>query len=79
MGIAEPLFCATEAEYRHIQESYEQYLAEVAEKGFENVTPPRKSSLTDPMAFAYRLRQHPVLMINARWDTAIPKEATLDF
>jgi cephalosporin-C deacetylase-like acetyl esterase len=69
----------TEAEYQQIQQSYFQYLAEVAEKGFEKANPPRKSFLTDPMTFAYRLRQRPVLMINARWDEAISAEATLDF
>jgi hypothetical protein len=31
------------------------------------------------MTFAHRLRKRPVLMLNARWDEAIPKEATLDF
>jgi cephalosporin-C deacetylase-like acetyl esterase len=69
----------TEAEYQQIQQSYLQYLAEVAEKGFEGVTPPRESFLTDPMTYAYRLRRRPVLMINARWDEAISGEATLDF
>jgi len=69
----------TEAEYQSIQQSYWQYLAEVAEKGVEYVTPARESFLTDPMTFAYRLRQRPLLMINARWDEAISAEATLDF
>ncbi len=69
----------TDAEYNHIQESYRQYLAEVDENGFENVTPARDSFLTDPMTFAYRLRRRSVLMINALWDEAIPREAALDF
>jgi len=69
----------TEAEYQQIQSAYMQYLAEVAEKGFENVMPSRASFLTDPMTFANLLRERPVLMINARWDEAIPREATLDF
>jgi hypothetical protein len=69
----------SEAEYHNIQSSYMQYLAEIVEKGFENVTPPRESFLTDPMTFGHLLRQRPMLMINARWDEAIPKEATLDF
>lgn len=69
----------TEAEYQQIQQSYWQYLAEVAKKGLGKVTPPIKSFLTDPMTFAHRLRQRPVLMINARWDEAISAEATLDF
>jgi len=69
----------TDAEYHQIQNSYTQYLAEVAENGFDKVIPVRKSFLIDPMTFAYRLRQRPVLMINALWDEAIPREATLDF
>lgn len=69
----------TDAEYHQIQNSYTQYLAEVAKNGFDKVIPVRKSFLTDPMTFAYRLRQRPVLMLNALWDEAIPREATLDF
>jgi hypothetical protein len=59
--------------------SYLNYLAEVEEKGFDRVTPPRQIFLCDPMTFAHRLRRRPVLMINARWDHSIPREATLDF
>jgi esterase/lipase len=69
----------SEGEYQRIQQSYLRYLREVAEEGFENVIPERKSFLTDPMTFAHRLRQRPVLMINSRWDEAVPREATLDF
>ena len=69
----------TEEEYNEIQREYANYLAEVAEKGFENITPPRKSFAIDPMTFAYSLRQRPVLMLNALWDEYIPREATLDF
>ncbi len=69
----------TEEEYNHNRNRYAQYLAEVAEKGFENVTPARKSFLTDPMTFAPYLRGRPVLMLNALWDEYIPREATLDF
>jgi len=69
----------TEAEYNHIHNHYVQYLTEVAEKGLENVTPFRKSFLTDPMTFAPYLRERPVLMLNALWDEYIPRETTLDF
>jgi cephalosporin-C deacetylase-like acetyl esterase len=69
----------TEAEYQSIQQSYSQYLSEVAEKGWDNTVPPRIGFLTDPMTFAHRLRQRPILMINARWDEAVPREAVLDF
>jgi len=69
----------TDAEYHQTQSLYAQYLAEVAEKGFENVDPARRFFLTDPMTFASYLRQRPVLMLNALWDEAIPREAALDF
>jgi len=58
---------------------YPQYRAEVAEKGLENVVPAKECFLTDPMTYAPFLQNRPVMMINARWDQAIPKEATLDF
>jgi len=69
----------TREAYQKTLESYMKYLAEVEEKGLEKVKPPEESFWTDPMTFAHRLRKRPVLMINARWDGAIPKEATLDF
>ena len=69
----------TEAECHDSHRNYTQYLAEVAEKGFENVTPTRQCFLTDPMTFAHYLRGRPVLMLNALWDKYIPREATLDF
>ncbi len=69
----------TEAEYQSIQQSYKQYLAEVAEKGVDHVTPARKGFLIDPMTYAHILRKRPLLMINARWDEAISAEAALDF
>jgi pimeloyl-ACP methyl ester carboxylesterase len=69
----------TRKAYQKTLKSYMEYLAEVEEKGLEKVKPPEKSFWTDPMTFAHRLRQRPVLMINAWWDQAIPKEATIDF
>jgi pimeloyl-ACP methyl ester carboxylesterase len=69
----------TEEEYQSLQQSYVNYLSEVAEKGVDYVTPPQKGFLTDPMTYAYSLRQRPLLMINARWDEAISAEAVLDF
>jgi len=69
----------TEAEYQRLQQSYMQYLAEVAEKGVEYVTPARENFLIDPMTYAYNLRQRPLLMINARWDEAVSADAALDF
>ena len=67
-----------EEEYHKIQTEYADYLVEVVEKGIENVTPPRKSFLIDPMTYAHYLRERPVLMLNALWDEYIPREATLD-
>jgi dienelactone hydrolase len=69
----------SEAEYQQIQKRYSDYLAEVAEKGFENVIPPRQSFLTDPLTYASYLRERPVLMLNAARDKYIPKDTTLDF
>jgi predicted esterase len=68
----------TEAEYAEAQEAYKRYLAEVVEKGFQNIEPPKKTYLTDPLTFASYLRQRPLLMINAALDERIPKQATLD-
>ncbi|MBN2462061.1 MAG: alpha/beta fold hydrolase [Dehalococcoidia bacterium] len=69
----------TEEECHQIRSHYPQYLADIAEKGFENVTPVKHCYLTDALTFAPYLRGRPVLMLNALWDTTIPKEATLDF
>ena len=66
-------------EHDEAQHRYAEYLAEVAKKGFENVIPVKKSYLTDPMTFAKYLRQRPTMMINARWDEQIPRQATIDF
>ncbi|MFC1911877.1 alpha/beta hydrolase family protein [Chloroflexota bacterium] len=68
----------TEEEYHQNQKCYQQYLTEIAEKGFENVTPPIKSFLVDPMTYAAHLRERPMLMLNASWDEYVPREATLD-
>ena len=69
----------TKAECHRIHSHYPQYLADVAEKGLENVTPVKECFWTDTLTFAPYLRKRPILMINALWDEAIPKEATLDF
>jgi cephalosporin-C deacetylase-like acetyl esterase len=69
----------TKEGYEKTLNSYMEYLAEVEEKGLENVKPPQESFWIDPMTFAHLLRRRPVLMINATWDQAIPKEATIDF
>jgi len=68
----------TEAECHEVRSHYPRFLAEVAEKGLENVTPAKECFLTDTLTFAPYLRKRPVLMINALWDEAIPRQATLD-
>jgi len=68
----------TEEEYQHNQQVYRQYLNDVAEQGFENVTAPNQGFLIDPMTFGHSLQGRPVLMLNALWDEYIPREATLD-
>ncbi len=69
----------TESKYRDKQSHYAHYLDEVAGKGVENVIPETRSFLTDPMTYGSSLKERPVLMINARWDEVIPREATNDF
>ena len=69
----------TKPECRQVHTHYPQYLAEVAERGFENVIPFKQCFLTDTMTFAHRLRSRPLLLINALWDKYIPKQATLEF
>ena len=71
-------YSVTEEEYNHNQQVYKQYLGEVAEKGLENVTPPSRAYLIDPMTYGQYLHKRPVLMLNALWDEYIPREATLD-
>jgi esterase/lipase len=69
----------TKTDYQNNQRAYRHYLKEIAKKGWLKVKPPRESFLTDPMTFAHLLRKRPVLMINALWDEAIPREAVRDF
>ncbi|RJQ39314.1 MAG: abhydrolase domain-containing 18 [Dehalococcoidia bacterium] len=68
----------SEEEYQELLNHYQHYRDEIGIKGFENVTPERPSYLTDPATFAPSLKGRPLLMLNARWDEAIPREATLD-
>jgi len=78
-GVVRRGYETSEEEYRAGQRDYMQYLEEVAKKGFEDVAPSRVSYLNDPMTYTSYLRDRPMLMINARWDEFIPREATLDF
>ena len=72
-------FRDTEAKFTAQQHRYYQFLSEVAERGLEKVKPPARGFLIDAMTYAHLLRNRPLLLINARWDEVIPKEATLDF
>ena len=69
----------TQEECHNVYGHYPQYLAEVTQKGFENVTPTKECFLFDPVTFAPYLCGRPVLMINALWDGIIPRRSTLDF
>jgi hypothetical protein len=68
----------TEEECQHVRSLYPQYRADVVEKGLENVVPAKECFLTDPLTYAPFVKDRPVMMINARWDQAVPREATLD-
>jgi cephalosporin-C deacetylase-like acetyl esterase len=72
-------FRHTKAQFAAEQQRYSQYLNEVAEKGLETVNPAERGFLIDAMTYAHLLRNRPLLLINARWDEVIPREATLDF
>jgi len=72
-------FRHTEAEFSAQQHRYFQYLDQVTEEGFEQVNPPQRGFLIDALTYAHLLRNRPLLMINARRDEVIPREATLDF
>ncbi|UCB43822.1 MAG: alpha/beta hydrolase family protein [Dehalococcoidales bacterium] len=78
-GVISRGYRSSEAEYIKTQDNYARYLAEVDENGFEGTVPIRNSFLMDSMTYAHHLRQRPVLMINAKWDVFIPREATEDF
>ena len=78
-GVVRKGYQVSRAEYEAAQQEYAGYLAAVAERGLNDVSPLRRSYLTDPMTFASYLKERPMLMINARWDEFIPREATVDF
>ncbi len=71
--------CCTREECHYIYSQYPGYLADVAEKGFDNVTPAKECFWLDPITFSPYLRGRPILMVNALWDKVIPKRSTLDF
>jgi pimeloyl-ACP methyl ester carboxylesterase len=72
-------FRHTEAEFNAQQERYFRYLDQVAEKGWQATEPENRDFLIDALTYTRHLRNRPLLMINARQDEVIPREATLDF
>jgi len=66
-------------QYDATQAQYAAYLQRVEKEGLENVEPPDRNFLVDALTYAHRLRNRPVLMLNAVWDEFIPRETTLEF
>lgn len=69
----------TETECHEVYSHYPQYLADVQEKGIENVVPAKDCFLYDPLSFASYLRGRQTLMINAERDDFVPRDCTLEF
>jgi pimeloyl-ACP methyl ester carboxylesterase len=69
----------SEEECRKVHAQYPRYLARVIEEGLENVAPLKQCFLSDTLTYGHRLKDRPVLMINARWDKYIPREAAVRF
>ncbi|MDD5700686.1 MAG: alpha/beta hydrolase family protein [Dehalococcoidales bacterium] len=69
----------TREECHQVYSQFPSYLSDIAQKGIENVAPPKECFLFDPLTFARHLRGRPVLMINAEQDEIIPKQAALEF
>ena len=69
----------SEEEFKEQQERYHKYLKQVARRGFEQVDTAERGFLTDPMTFAHRISGRPLLMVNARCDEVIPRQAVVDF
>jgi hypothetical protein len=65
--------------YIENQNNYANYLDELRQKGFDNVTPAQRTYLIDPLTYAPMLKGRRVLMINARWDEIFPQESSTDF
>lgn len=69
----------TPEECHQVYSQFPCYLKDITQKGIENVIPAKECFLFDPLTFAGRLRERPVLMINAEQDEIIPKQAALEF
>ncbi len=68
----------TKSQCHEVYSHYPQYLADVKEKGIENVVPAKECFLFDPLTFAPYLGGRPKLMINAEQDNYVPKDSTLE-
>jgi alpha-beta hydrolase superfamily lysophospholipase len=73
------VFQLKEAEFSTQQTTYFEYLENVKLYGFENVESADFTFQIDPMTFADRLKNRPLLMLNAARDKYVPREAVLDF
>ena len=73
------VFQLKDAEFRTQQTTYFEYLENVKLYGFENVEATDFTFQIDPMTFADRLKNRPLLMLNAAGDKYVPREAVLDF
>lgn len=69
----------TESQCDEIYSHYPQYLADIADRGVENVVPAKECFLFDPITFGRYLRGRPLLMINSEFDLSVPRDCTLDF
>ncbi|MDY7018523.1 MAG: alpha/beta hydrolase [Chloroflexota bacterium] len=69
----------TESQCHEIYSQYPRYLADVEERGIENVTPAKECFWFDPLSFTRYLRGRPLLMINAEWDDSMPRDSALEF
>jgi pimeloyl-ACP methyl ester carboxylesterase len=61
-------------DYERRENEYQAYLRDVAQQGVWRVTPPWRNFLLDPLTFAPLLQRRPLLMINALWDSYVPRE-----
>ena len=68
----------TELEHNTVLEKYRQYLEEVRKLGFDNVDAENISYYSDPLTFAHKLRERPVLMINAEKDKYLHEETVIE-
>ena len=68
----------SESEHNSVLEKYRQYLNDVEKYGFDNVDAENISYYSDPLTFAHKLRERPVLMINAEKDKYLHEETVIE-